>query len=218
MLIALPLWLRLRFIYHFKKDNAYESLQKLNQITLKILGFKLVSHNAQSIPKNQAVLFISNHQGTIDPLLVVGSSSVPLAFISKEENAKLPIFGLASKILGTIHFNRETREGNIYMLRESVRRIKQGGSLLIFPEGTRSKSEQMGEFKEGAFQVALMAKVPIVPVTLQNAHCINTKSKNKVLTVTYGTPIPFEDYKGRSLKEISDMVYHEIEKVLIQAK
>lgn len=86
----------------------------------------------------------------------------PLSFISKIENESIPLLGMWAVNIGTIHFDRETREGNVHMLRETIRAFKK--NLLIFPEGTRLKSDELNEFKDKAFRPAIMAKSIMYPL------------------------------------------------------
>lgn len=79
----------------------------------------------------------------------------------------MPIFGRWARNIGTIHFDRESREGNVHMLREAARELKQKKNLLVFPEGTRSKGDTMNEFKAGALLPAYLSKATIVPVALK---------------------------------------------------
>lgn len=112
----------------------------------------------------------------------------PLSFISKIENESIPLLGMWAVNIGTIHFDRETREGNVHMLRETIRALKKR-NLLIFPEGTRSKGDEMNEFKDKAFRPAIMAKSIIVPVTLNGAYCLDRKDINiKELKITFNNP------------------------------
>lgn len=194
------------------EEEIYQIFSIWSQRLLKFLGYHLEVDGQHNIPKEGPVYFVSNHQGTLDPVLIVGSCPLPMAFISKKENEKMPIFGRCACLIGTIHFDRETREGNVYMLRESARRMKAGKSLLIFPEGTRSKGDKMNEFKAGALQPAYLAKATIVPVTLNNAYCIDDKKdKNKQLKVIYGEPITYEDYKQYKHDEIGNILFTKIE-------
>lgn len=81
----------------------------------------------------------------------------------------MPIFGRWARNIGTIHFDRESREGNVHMLREAARELKQKKNLLVFPEGTRSKGDTMNEFKAGALLPAYLSKATIVPVALKKS-------------------------------------------------
>lgn len=196
--------------------KSYYILQKWSNFTLSYLGYTLKVNGVENIPQEEAIFFVCNHQGTLDPALVVASSPVPMAFISKKENEKMPIFGRCATNLGTIHFDRESREGNVHMLRESARMLKSKKSLLIFPEGTRSKGDQMNEFKVGSLQPAYLSKATLVPVTLNNAYCIDDKKdKNKVLTITYGEAIPYEQYKQYKHDEMTKIMYDKVKSNII---
>ena len=118
-------------------EENYRRLQNYSRKAIKALGFELVSEGTQHLPKQGPILFVSNHQGTLDPAPLVASCPLPFGFISKKENETIPLLGRWAQLIGTIHFDRETREGNVHMLRESARRLKQGKNLLIFPKGTR---------------------------------------------------------------------------------
>ena len=152
-----------------KKDQleAQVRLEKWSRFILKYLGYDLSVKGIETIPKGETIYFVSNHQGTLDPALVLASCPVHLAFISKKENETMPIFGRWARNIGTIHFDRESREGNVHMLREAARELKQKKNLLVFPEGTRSKGDTMNEFKAGALLPAYLSKATIVPVALK---------------------------------------------------
>ncbi len=210
LIILIPSWFKLHQIKNEEFEPRYQKLKVLSSNMLKFAGYKLNVYGKDNIKDLKGVVYISNHQGTMDPVPIVAASDCPISFISKVENEKLPIFGLAAKLLNNIHFDRESREGNIYMLRESMRRLKKGNSILIFPEGTRSKSTKMNEFKEGAFQVAISSKVKIVPVTINGLY----KLSNTDIDIHFHEPINYEDYKDMEANDISNMVYKIIESKL----
>lgn len=197
-------------------EIRYQKAQKWSQWVIKYLGYTLEVEGIENIPMNGALYFVSNHQGTIDPALVVASCPRIVSFISKKENEKIPVLGQWAKNIDTIHFDRESREGNVHMLREALRYLKKEKNLLIFPEGTRSKSKQMNPFKEGALQPAYLGKATIVPVTLNNAFCLNVK-KNKIkqLKITYGQAISYEQYKDMKYADLSNYLHQEIKKNII---
>lgn len=200
-------------------EVRYKKLQGWSLFIIKCLGYELTAQGIENIPEDEPILFVSNHQGTLDPALVIATCSKPMAFISKKKNEKLPVFGSWAISIGVIHFDHETRAGNVFMLREAARELKSGKRLLVFPEGTRSKGDKMNPFKAGALQPAYLAKATIVPVTLNNAYCIDDKKdKNKSLRISYGKPIRHEEYKQYPYDEMADIVYSEIEKNIINEK
>ena len=191
----------------YEKKTQEESqirLEKWSRFVLKYLGYDLTVKGAKQIPKKETIYFVSNHQGTLDPVLVLASCPVHLAFISKKENEFLPVFGRWARNIGTIHFDRESREGNVHMLRQAARELKQKKNFLIFPEGTRSKGDMMNEFKPGALLPAYLSKATIVPVVLKKAYVLDTDIKNiKNLEIEYGKPIHADEYKKISQEEFA---------------
>jgi len=216
-LFVLPFsWLSALMCRKKSLQVRYKKAQGWCRFIIGYLGYHLEVEGEDNIPKVGSVFFVSNHQGTLDPALVIASCPTPLAFISKKKNEKLPVFGSWAITLGVIHFDHESRAGNVFMLREAARELKANKRLLIFPEGTRSRGDQMNPFKVGALQPAYLAKATIVPLTLNNAYCIDDKKdKHKQLKITYGKPIHYEEYKQYSYDELSSIVYKKIEEHVI---
>ena len=197
-------------------EEHYKICHKYANILLKQMGYTLKIEGYDRIKDLKGVYFVCNHQGTIDPLIIAAACENPLSFISKIENESIPLLGMWAVNIGTIHFDRETREGNVHMLRETIRALKKKRNLLIFPEGTRSKGDEMNEFKDKAFQPAIMAKYIIVPVTLNGAYCLDRKDINfKELKITFEQPIYYDQYSKMNREELSDYVYQKIKSHLI---
>lgn len=205
------------WIYAKKSEEESQArLKKWSQLILKVLGLHLEINGQENIPKDRTVYFVSNHQGTLDPALILASCPVPVAFISKKENEKMPIFGRWAQNIGTLHFDRDSREGNVHMLREAGRKLKKGKNLLIFPEGTRSKADAMHEFKAGALLPAYMAKAVIVPVVLHRSYILDVNEKiSKNLKIEYGKPIDLasQDRPDQEMcaKQLHDWIQGRIE-------
>jgi 1-acyl-sn-glycerol-3-phosphate acyltransferase len=110
-----------------------------------------------------------------------------------------------------IAFDRSDFNENVAMLRSAARKLQEGRSILIFPEGTRSKTNQLLPFKVGALLPATLAKVPIVPVALIHADLLNQKKQTREsVIVSIGKPIYPKDYKGLSHQQLSDLVFDRI--------
>lgn len=202
----------LGFIYRNKSlEEAYFKLQQLSIKVIEKMGFNVKAFGVENIPDKGPVLFLSNHQGTIDPAIVVATCKLPVSFISKKENEKLPILGRWARNIQSIHFDRTTREGNIYMIRNAIKYIKEGKNILVFPEGTRSKSDKMNEFKQGSLQLAYLTKADIIPVTLNNAYCLDVRGSDKTISIHYGKVIRYSEYKDYSYDKLNELVYKEIE-------
>ncbi|HEY3269988.1 MAG TPA: lysophospholipid acyltransferase family protein [Geothrix sp.] len=112
----------------------------------------------------QPVIFMSNHESQMDPPVLIGALPIPAVYIAKKEVKYLPFVGWAAWVAGAIFIDRGDRERAIQSIREAAAEIRGGKSVVIFPEGTRSRTGGMLPFKKGGFALALDAGVPIVPM------------------------------------------------------
>src|SRR5690554_1184203 len=200
------------FFYQNKPiEERYQRLQKWCLFAFKILGLELVVKGAENLETSDSALLVSNHQGTVDPLLVISSYSSSMSFVSKSSNRKILGVGKWGELIEIIFFNRETKQGNIAMLRQATRMLQNKRSVLIFPEGTRSKSDTMQEFKTGALLPAMHAKADILPITLNQAYAIDTSENIKKVTITYHPKIEYKDYKDMDLQQLVDVVFNVIQ-------
>ncbi|MDI9518157.1 MAG: lysophospholipid acyltransferase family protein [Bacillota bacterium] len=199
---AIPSWINAITVRRFDKFKIHSILRKWSSLAIKMLNYKLEVEGSENL-NDEATYFVSNHQGTFDPAIIVAASTVPISFISKKQNEKLPLIGSWSKTIKNIHFDRDSAKDNIYMLREATRRLKAKDNVLIFAEGTRSKSDVVNEFKVGSIKPAYMAKVQIVPVVLSNSYAFDEKKpKSNKMKVNFLKPIKHEEYKHLSQEEI----------------
>ena len=123
----------------------------------------------ENIPK-EACLFVSNHQSFIDiPVLLKVIPGV-VGCVAKKELANLPVITFWMEQIGCVFIDRENPREGIKSILKGVENLKEGRSMLIFPEGTRSKSSEMAEFKKGTLKMAQKTGVPIVPITLDGTY------------------------------------------------
>lgn len=178
------------------RKERYDILAKWATRLMKAFKVSIQVHQEVSLPKDASILFVGNHQSEFDMLIQMSAINVPFTFISKVENEKTPFVGSWSKTLEVLFFDREDRTSGIHMLREASRRLKDMQNLLIYPEGTRSKGNQMHEMQAGSLQPAFMAKAYIVPVVLENSYRYVDIFKHKgTFHIHIQRPIPFEEYK-----------------------
>lgn len=146
---------------------------------LDLAGAKIIVSGLENIPEGGAV-FISNHQGNFDIPLMLGYVGRPKALISKIEIQKLPMIRLWMHHLNCIFVDRGNRKQTAKYIGKSLELLSKGYSVIIFPEGTRSRSEKIGTFKNGGFKIALKAGVPIVPVTISGSYKLMEANKFKI--------------------------------------
>lgn len=137
-----------------------------------------------------AKLILCNHQGTFDPLYTIVEAPFEHTYISKVENMKLPVIGRWAKLIDMIAFDRESVLQGAAMLKRSAKTLKEGRSLLVFPEVTRSRGSQMNVFKVGAVLPAYLAKSSIVIMAIDQAY----QRKNPI-RVIWGKEFLYEDYR-----------------------
>ncbi|HEX9081160.1 MAG TPA: lysophospholipid acyltransferase family protein [Holophagaceae bacterium] len=112
----------------------------------------------------QPVIFMSNHESQLDPPVLIHALSVPAVYIAKKEVKLIPFVGWAAMAAGVIFIDRRDRERAIKSIHEAALQIRGGKNVVIFPEGTRSRTGQLLPFKKGGFALAVDAGVPIVPM------------------------------------------------------
>lgn len=209
LLIVIPAWINAITVRKYDKYKIHESLRKWCKLIISILNYKLIVEGNEYLDVSEPIYFVSNHQGTFDPAIIICASEVPISFISKKQNEKLPLIGSWSKTIKNIHFDRDSREDNIHMLRDSARRLKAKDNILIFPEGTRSKSSKLNEFKVGSIQPAYLSKATIVPIVLNNSYAFDEKKpKSNIMKVKFLKPIKHDEYKKYSQEEIVKLLYN----------
>jgi putative phosphoserine phosphatase/1-acylglycerol-3-phosphate O-acyltransferase len=134
-----------------------------------LAGIELQVTGEQHLWSQRPAVFIFNHQSGIDVLLLCKLLRRDMVGIAKQEVRRNPIFGPAFALAGTVFIDRFDREKAIAAMAPAVDALRQGLSIAIAPEGTRSPTPRLGRFKKGAFHLALAAKAPIVPIVFRNA-------------------------------------------------
>ncbi len=142
---------------------------RLNSFMTPMLVSVRGRHN---INKAQSYVIVSNHLSHYDIFVLYGWLGIDFKWVMKKELRNLPALGAACDKMGHIYIDRSNRETAMASLEEAKKRIVNGTSILFFPEGTRSTSGKMGEFKKGAFVMALDLNLPILPVTIRNTDKI----------------------------------------------
>lgn len=135
----------------------------------------------ENLPKaDEPAVFVSNHESFLD-IYTLFHLDRDFKFISKTSNFLIPIIGWSMFLTGHVMINRVDRRSQIECLKECGQLLKNGASVLFFPEGTRSKDGKMHAFKKGAFSVAAKAKVPVVPITLKGTGDLMPNSREYLL-------------------------------------
>jgi len=124
------------------------------------------------IQKRQSYIVVSNHQSMYDILVLYGWIGVDLKWVIKKEVRRIPVIGFAAEKGGNIFIDRSNPGAAYESLKQAREKIANGTSIIILPEGTRSRTGELGEFKRGAFRLARELRLPILPVTIKNTRNI----------------------------------------------
>ena len=174
---------------------------------VKIIG-------TENIPKKGALIFCGNHRSFLDPPLIeVTCKRDDTRFLAKRELTKNKFFALLGIVFDAILVNRDSKD--VTALKESLKTLKDGKCIALFPEGTRNGMEKGEKVKDGASYFALNSDAKVIPVGIKGGRKLFQKA-----IITYGEPLSFDEYKAnRKEKETMDKVTEEImDKVLELAK
>jgi 1-acyl-sn-glycerol-3-phosphate acyltransferase len=183
---------------------------------LKIGGIRISVHGLERLDPHRHYIFIANHQSYIDiPTMIQALPGFQLRWIAKKELLRIPIFGWAmwsAKHIVVDRFNLAKARAS---LRKAQKRIKEGVSVVIFPEGTRSSHRELLPFKKGGFVLALKTQVPVVPVTIIGSANIWPRSDWRVkkgkIDVIVSEPKSMNQYRVGNIQELTKSVRTEIE-------
>ncbi len=179
-------------------------------------GIKVEIKGLEHVDKNKSYIFMSNHQSHLDAVAWAPNLPFRIRFFMKKELISIPIFGQALYMSRHIVIDRKNIESAKKSIEKSIVMIeKYKLSVLVFPEGTRSISGKMGEFKKGGFVLALETGIPIVPLAVKGSfellppHSLHVKSGTIKLNV--GEPISMSGYTMDTKEALIDRVRNEIE-------
>jgi len=156
--------------------------------------------------KNGPHLYLFNHQSMLDQFLVAGTVKEYISAVGGDFQFSWPIWGRLIKRLGAIPIVRENLAKAIYSLTLAENEIRKGTSFLISPEGTRTLTGKMGEFKKGPFHLSLNTGVTIIPIGLIGAYSSKKLNDWRIypgrITVRVGNPVYKNYYKKMSVEEL----------------
>jgi 1-acyl-sn-glycerol-3-phosphate acyltransferase len=169
---------------------------------LWLSGIKLEVTGLENFDKNKTYVFVSNHSSQFD--IVVLQKTIPnrMAMVFKKELAKIPFFGWQLMMGPYVMIDRENYEKALKSIEEAKEKMqKQNISIVVFAEGTRSKTGDIQPFKRGAFRLATQVGYPIIPTTIVGSNKIMPKGtyrlKKGTIKVHFDKSIPAEGVKSR---------------------
>jgi 1-acyl-sn-glycerol-3-phosphate acyltransferase len=199
-------WFLIYALLTGRTDALYECGRTGAKLSLWLAGVKLEVKGREKIPKDQAVLFMPNHQSLSDGPAII-KVLPPVLAIAKKEFFKMPVLGRAMVLRGFIALDRKNRERAFQAVEEAAKSLKAGNSFVAFPEGTRSPDGRLQTFKKGVFVMAIKAETPIVPISISGSRQIMRKGEWSIrpgtIRITFHDPVPT---KGCTMDDRAEII------------
>ncbi|GFZ84299.1 1-acyl-sn-glycerol-3-phosphate acyltransferase [Compostibacillus humi] len=195
-------------------EELFSVPNKVAKKIIHITGSEIEVKGQEKLPEG-AVLFVSNHQGIFDILAMLGFLGKPVGFIAKKEIEKFPIVRSWMKLIHCVFIDRADRRQSVKAIHQGIQNLKDGHSMVIFPEGTRGQGREIQHFKPGSFNLGIKAKVPIVPVSIDGTYPIfeekNGRIQSSKIYMTIHDPIFPETYAAMKSAELAACVQKIVE-------
>ena len=225
LILSIPLllieWVIGKFSPRAKDISSLRIVQGVFRLCLFFTGIKLTVIGVENVPRDQAVLYIGNHRSFFDILVTYTRCHDITGYVAKKELLKIPLLNFWMMYLHCLFLDRHDIKEGLKTILKGIAEIKNGVSICIFPEGTRSESESevdMLPFHDGSFKLATKTNCPIVPMAITNtaeifeAHFPKIKPCHVILE--YGKPIIPSELAKDELKHIGAYTQNVIKEML----
>jgi 1-acyl-sn-glycerol-3-phosphate acyltransferase len=192
-----------------ERDTADARLRAFGQHVVALTRMRLTVEGREHVPTDRAFVYMSNHQSHLDiPVLYATVPAPTLRMVAKAELFKIPMWRRPLVAADFVEVDRSDHTQALASMRRAEDVIRRGVSIWIAPEGTRSKTGEIGALKKGGFHMAMHTGTPIVPVAIQGTRAVLPAGSIIIqpdcpVRVVFGRPIPVAD---RSIDELMDEV------------
>ena len=173
-------------------------------------GVKVKTEGLEHVRGEGPFLFMSNHQGSYDIFALEAYLPFHFKWLAKKELFSIPVLGWAMAAAGYIPIDRQGTRKTVEAMNEAARKIREGMSLVIFPEGSRSPDGSIQPFKKGGFTLAIKSKAPIIPISIAGSREIMPKGKLTAtpgeIRIRIGHPIETRTYSLKDWKSLMEKV------------
>lgn len=208
----------------FNKDKMERREYRFVQFGLrcvwKMLRVNPIVKGLDNIPKDTGVLYVGNHQSMMDVILCYTLFPGITGFVAKDTIKKVPLLSTWMKRTYCLFLDRKNPKNAIKTIQKASDTVKEGKSIAVYPEGTRSKTGELAAFKEGSFKIAKKANCPIIPMAISGSrdsfeNVIPFAKKNNVY-VTFGKPFLISELAEEDAKRVGEYTKGIIEVMLKQ--
>ena len=164
----------------------------------------------ENIAPDRSYVVMTNHQSAFDIAALAATLPLSWRFVAKRELTRIPFFGWGLLAAGHIVIDRRDNQRSVRSLKRAAEKVRAGASVIVFPEGTRSRTGEMGPFKSGGFHLAIEAGVPILPATISGSRRITPPKSLRIepgrILLRYGKPIPTEGLEVDAREQLKQEV------------
>lgn len=175
-------------------------------MAVSFIGIELVGR--EKVDPRQSYVIVANHQSLIDIYVLYGYLGVDIKWVMKKELRAVPVLGMACEAMGHIIIDRSDTEAAIRTINQARDRIKDGISVVFFPEGTRSRTGELTPFKKGAFRFAQELGLPILPVTIHKTRDVLPSDSTALIPgkvkLEFHDPVPTAGTNPEDLGALAD--------------
>lgn len=175
---------------------------------LRVAGVEVVLENVDLIPTGRPRILVANHVSWFDVLALAAYMPGRYVFVAKKELQRVPMFGRAAHACGHVFIDRQDRSQAVEALRSARQNLEEESlTIIIFPEGTRSATGALQEFKKGAFVLAIQTGTDVLPAAISGSRRVMRKGslliRSGTIRVRFGEPIPTTAYDMTQRNELT---------------
>lgn len=191
-----------------QKTGSYVGGVVWSRLNSALTPMFVKTYGRDKINKKQSYVIVANHKSAYDIFAVYGWLGIDFKWVMKKELAKVPGLGYGSKAVGHIFIDRSSTKAALESISKAKAKIKNGTSVLFFPEGTRSKGQELGKFKKGAFVFAFDLNLPILPITIIGTDKILPSDTFNILPgkakIVIHDPIDISAYSRENMERLME--------------
>ena len=173
-----------------------------------MIGYRFRVHGLKHFPRTGGLLICANHQSFLDPLVLGVACPRAVNYLGRKSLLRFPVFGWFLRFNDTIPIDRDTHA--ISGMKETLKRLKRGEAVVMFPEGTRSSDGEFHSLKLGFCPLARRSKSSLMPIGFDGAYQAYPRGQRFPRTgrihVVMGPPIPFHEYQKLTDQEMADLL------------
>ncbi len=211
-----PLFLPLIFFRLFKREAEEEHyVQRIVSAyclhLFRSFGVRVRVQGLERLPKTRRICFVSNHQGLADIGLIEAAIPMRIGFIAKQEVERIPLLRAWLRALHCVMIERSRPRKAYEAMQRGVANIRSGRPMVLFPEGTRSRSRTMAPFLAGSMMLPIASGSLVVPLTVDGTYRVveeENRIRPGIIDLLVHNPIDASDYSLRQRRDLADRLWH----------